>query len=415
MASRLTMCLNEPVTFTPPGDYLIQDFEGYRLHTALQPIFSLAHKRVVGYEALLRVKDCLSQWISPIDFFAMSQSFCDATLLEGVCHHLHLHNFLTIDDPINWLFLNVSPRTILHGNSYGNAFRQFLNAVDMPPQRVVIEIVENPIEDNELLLDTVDYYREMGCLIAIDDFGAGHSNFDRIWALKPDIVKLDRSFLIKASLQKTIRNMLPGIISLLHQAGSLVLLEGVETRDQAMMAIESEADFVQGFFFGRPMIHLESFSENPPDFDSLFDAYKIAYSLEQKTIARTYEKYNAMFSQAIDRLRQGCTLTEASEVLCQDAMVVRCYQIGVNGLQIGRTIVSTCYRHPGDSRYRPLEDASSADWFRRHYLRRAIIHPDQLQITRPYLSITGAHMCVTLSMKFSGPDSDSVLCCDLTV
>ncbi|MCG8634165.1 MAG: hypothetical protein MI863_10080 [Desulfobacterales bacterium] len=48
-------------------------------------------------------------------------------------------------------------------------------------------------------------------------------------------------------------------------------------------------------------------------------------------------------------------------------------------------------------------------------MKRAILHPEQLQITRPYLSITGAHMCVTLSMKLSCPSGESVLCCDLKI
>jgi hypothetical protein len=71
------------------------------------------------------------------------------------------------------------------------------------------------------------------------------------------------------------------------------------------------------------------------------------------------------------------------------------------------------YNAMKDKRFSPLEDANSADWFRRHYLRRAIYHPNQLQITRPYLSITGGHMCVTLSMKFTCQDGDCILCCDL--
>ena len=93
-------------------------------------------------------------------------------------------------------------------------------------------------------------------------------------------------------------------------------------------------------------------------------------------------------------------MSEATKELLADSRVVRCYQIRTDGVQLKTPWFPPSFKIRENPRYRPLEDAKSADWFRRHYLRRAILHPGQLQITRPYLSITGAHMCVTLSMRF---------------
>lgn len=120
----------------------------------------------------------------------------------------------------------------------------------------------------------------------------------------------------------------------------------------------------------------------------------------------------------IDDLWQGMILPEASHALMIDETVVRCYLLLSNGIQLGATITSEAAGRPSpptakDLRFQPLQDARSADWFRRHYLRLAIVHPEQLQITRPYLSITGAHLCVTLSMMFAVDDGYRVFCCDL--
>jgi EAL domain-containing protein (putative c-di-GMP-specific phosphodiesterase class I) len=394
--------------------FLTGRFDDLSLYTALQPIFSIAHKRVVGYEALLRVKNSESQWISPAPLFEKTGNPFADVHLDRLCRYIHLNNFLNLKDDINWLFLNVSPVTMSNAKTYGPFFRDLIESFHFPAHRIVIEVVEHPFDDNDFLTETVSFYKNLGCLIAIDDFGAGHSNFDRIWTLKPHMVKLDRSFLIKASMEKSIRSLLPGIVSLLHQAGSLVLIEGIETRDQAIIAIESDADFVQGFYFAKPSTGLcPSVEMDFKGFDSLQEQYKTLAAGEDLRFQKKINRYKAAFTDAAARLMDGFPFERAVQDLLFQPSVVRCYQIGTDGIQIGNTLVSHTLESHRDECYRPLDDAKNADWFRRHYLKRALLHPGQLQISRPYLSITGAHMCITLSMKFSNRDQEAVLCCDL--
>ena len=398
----------------PP--YLTGQINHLNLYTALQPIYSLAHKRVVGYEALVRVKDRpRDRWVNPASLFHPDKSPAELIHLDRLCRYIHIHNFQSLNDPINWLFLNVSPTTIISGMEYGSYFRELLELLNFPAHRVVIEVVEHPICDNLLLMENIQFYKSLGCLVALDDFGAGHSNFNRIWNLKPDIVKLDRSFLLQASLQKSIRDLLPGIIALLHQAGALVLAEGIETRDQAIIAIESDADFVQGFYFGRPFTDLSSPFEGFSRFDDLFEQYKAFSNEENSRFQERIDRYSCLFTRSVENLKKGVPLEPAIKDLICEPSVARCYLIGADGIQMGQTLFSDDCSLVKDQKFKPIEDARSADWFRRHYLKRAILHPDQLQITRPYLSITGAHMCITLSMKFKGPDMEGVLCCDLVM
>ncbi|MFZ3046258.1 MAG: EAL domain-containing protein [Desulfatirhabdiaceae bacterium] len=390
-------------------------FKDCRLSSAYQPVFSLAHKRIVGYEALIRAENFQKQAIRPDDLFRPEESLSDIVLLDRLCRYIHIDNFQAFGDKINWLFLNVSPQTIIYGKDFGSFFGSVLDKFDLPSYRVVIEIVEHPISgsDNIRLIETVEYYHELGCLIAIDDFGAGHSNFDRIWTLRPDIVKLDRSMLLRAASRDNIRQLLPGIVSLLHQAGSLVIIEGIETEEQAIIALESDADMVQGFFFAKPHHDLSELSGIAPAFRSLFESYKAYESLRGKEFQRSYHRYHKPFQAAVTLLKAGNSLADSSQPLFEDCSIIRCYLLEPSGLQIGYTVTCQMYADKADLRFKPLEDAKSADWFRRHYLRRAILHPGQLQITRPYLSITGAHMCCTLSMMIQIPSGDTILCCDL--
>lgn len=84
--------------------------------------------------------------------------------------------------------------------------------------------------------------------------------------MRPHIVKLEQGMITRAGNQPRIRQMLPGIVDLLHQSGSLVLVEGIETEEQAFIAIESDVDFVQGYFFAKPTTDLETVSSCTHDF-----------------------------------------------------------------------------------------------------------------------------------------------------
>ncbi|MGO3294199.1 MAG: EAL domain-containing protein, partial [Marinobacter sp.] len=256
------------------GDSWTAEFRGLTLRTALQPIYSISHKRTVGYEALIRAQDPDGSNVLPIHLFDVPTSDEEALLLDRLCRYLHIRNCSGIQDQLNWLFLNVSPRVVTSGSQTDSFFGNLLAKTKLPPHRIVIEIVEQPTDDADRLRETVAYYRKLGCLTAIDDFGAGHSNFERIWNLSPDIVKLDRKLLTRATEDHKARQILNGIVSLLHQSGCLVLLEGVETKDQAMIAIDAGVDFVQGFYFCRPSTDLAQLCDASTDFDGLLQEYK---------------------------------------------------------------------------------------------------------------------------------------------
>ncbi len=387
-------------------------YKSYNLFSALQPIFSLSHKRIIGYEGLLRAKNQDNQPVSPLDLFLLEKNQEEIIFLDRLCRYIHIGNFIRLNDNLNWLFLNVSPYIMSYGKEYGSFFNDLLNHFLLPSYQIVIEIVEDPIINKNLFIETVKYYKELGCLIALDDFGKGDSNFERIWDFQPQIVKLDRSIILRASEQKKIRKLLPSIVSLIHQAGSLVLIEGIETEYQSMIAMESDVDFVQGYFFAKPIRFNEINSIQWPSFRTLFEKYKTTYVCNSKQINHIRFNYTQLFQKTINLLRQGISLKNACKEILDNSLVLRCYLLLENGFQIESTIVSENNQQI-DMRFKPLEDAKNADWCRRHYFKMAVSNPDQLQISQPYFSITGAHMCITLSFMFSTSSGNHIFCCDL--
>ena len=113
-------------------------------------------------------------------------------------------------------------------------------------------MLESTLPDDADFDRRIDELRELGCLVSLDDFGAGHSNFDRVFRLRPEIVKLDRSVVVRAEVDAHARRIASQMVSLLHECGCLVLMEGIETDEGAYTALRCDVDFVQGYHFGRP-------------------------------------------------------------------------------------------------------------------------------------------------------------------
>jgi len=397
------------------GDHWCASYRGLTLKTALQPIYSICHKRVVGYEALVRAYDPDNAPVLPSHLFGLPVSDAEKRLLDNLCRFLHIRNFSCLSDPTNWLFLNVFPAVTTDNRHSDSFFADLMAYAGLPPQRVVIEIVEQPTDDSGQLRETVARYRRLGCLTAIDDFGAGHSNFERIWNLSPDIVKLDRTLLTRATEDHKARQILNGIVSLLHQSGCLVLLEGVESREQALLAIDACVDFVQGFFFCQPSTELRPLAQRQErvDFEQLLEAYRQRSRLTPDPTRQLVSRFGKFIRAATERLDAGAGMRRACRELLHHPQVSRCYLVDASGIQIGETLISRTGLRNQDPRFRPLQNTTRADWYRQQYLRRALAQPDVLQATAPYLCVAGAYMCVTLSLGFCLNGKLHVLCCDI--
>jgi EAL domain-containing protein (putative c-di-GMP-specific phosphodiesterase class I) len=386
-------------------------YNGYELNTALQPIYSFAHQRPVGCEALIRARDEFGTAVPPPILFGKHRRVKDALFLDRLCRTLHLANFQALNAPI-WLFLNVNPVVAVHGLNQGNSFRDLLSHFQVPLHQVVIEILENAIPSEQHLDRTVSHYRELGCLVAVDDFGAGHSNFERIWRIQPDIVKLDRKTLADAVTRPIIRRSLPNLVGLLHEAGCIVLAEGIETEDEAMIALDAGVDLAQGYLFARP------FPINRPEKVNLEDIRRIQDAFKTKCIAESHQRqdklsaYTKAFESASEQIRNGSAVEVAAEALFNLEGTLRFYVINEHGNQTSRNLYADGSRH-GDPRLWPLSEARGASWYHRTYFRRAITHPDEIQTTGPYLSLPDAQMCLTLSMAMLVNDKLHVACLDI--
>jgi EAL domain-containing protein (putative c-di-GMP-specific phosphodiesterase class I) len=382
------------------------------LTTVFQPIFSLSHMRAVGYEGLLRAHDALDRTVSPLDIFGEAARLGEVLQMDRLAQTLHLENFKVLGAEREWLFLNVHPGA-LTDPYHAAALLANLRRLDLPPRRIVLEVLEQRAEDLERLADSVRQFRERGFLIALDDFGAGHSNVERIWQLNPDIVKLDRIMLSHAAHRADMAAILPGLVALLHEAGKLVLVEGVETEHEAQMALACNADFVQGFFFGRPNPGAVDAEHAAVCIGEVTERYREQTEARERRKASRLAPYLRAFERAAERLAAGEPLEEVCWNFLALDHAARCFLLDAKGRQAGRNVVLRADRAAHETRFLPLADAQGANWLRRPYFRDAINAPERVHVTRPYLSINEALPCVTLSVATRVGGQTCVLCGDI--
>lgn len=389
-----------------------QDGEPCRLHSHFQTILSLAHGRAVGVEGLLR-SSCAGQSVPPALLFQRAAVAGLTAELDRHAVELHLRAFGAQQRGDLWLFLNMLPEVALDFPSRRHEFEASLHAYGLRPQQLVIEILESEALDMGRLAATVVALKQMGCLVAIDDFGAGHSNIDRIWRLEPDIVKLDRSLIAGAAHTPRLKRILPSLIALLHEAGAMVVAEGVETAEEALVAMDSDADFVQGFHFARPQPLHDLLLQPVEVAESLWDDFHELCDEERRHYREELAPYLAELQRAARSIEAGVALAEACADFLALPQALRCFVLDEDGRQLGSNLSG--HRRSGiqDGRFAPLADAEGARWSRRHYFRRALHQPGVVQLTRPYLSLTGAHLCVTLSVAVRFVGTVFVVCGDV--
>jgi len=387
------------------------------LRSAFQPIFSFAHRRVVGHEALLRALDADGRFVSPVDLFARCGSTAERDRLDQACRTLHALAFAKTHRSAQWLFLNVDASLFAtrQGASASDVMRKLADHAKLAPQQIVVEILEAAVPDGPAFEDEVNALKSFGFLIALDDFGAGHSNFDRVFRLRPHIVKMDRSVILRASRDATVRRVATQMISLLHECGALVLVEGVETQEEAFIALDADADFVQGYYFGRPQWAPSSVSAQS---QAMNDAWRLSEERAGSDV-RAYRVRMKPYADAIElaakRLQSGQPMAAACvEFLQLDDSEV-CFLIDDSGRQVGANHLASV-RSPNratQAQFAPLLDVQGACWSRRPYFRRAIANPGRVQVTRPYLTMQSLRMCVTLSMSVTTPIGHLIVCGDV--
>ena len=383
-----------------PSESVRPRWDDYYLTSHFQPLYSLSHQKQVGFEALLRGEQDDGTLVPPAVLFA-PRPLSDEGALDRASHAVHLGNAQRLIPDEAWIFLNILPATFV-AQGYADQLAGIVRLAGLEPDRIVLEILESHGGSVDEMSRAAARYREHGFLIAVDDFGAGQSNLDRLFRIRPDFVKLDGE-LIRATIPGTQQSILPKLVSLLHQAGMLVVVEGVETTEELILAVESNVDFAQGFLLGRPAAQIA-----PPDsvnrlIDRSFDVIAQGRAHLHALFESEVEPYRFALRNAADALLSGVSMEDAFADLAQHQLCISCFILDDRGRQIGLELTGVAGAGLGDS-LEPVADPRDARWDHRPYFRNAVLLPGVPVASSPYLSLASGRPCIAVTLAIQAPE-----------
>ncbi len=221
----------------------------------LQPQYDINHK-LRGFEALARMKDENGNVVSPGDFIPVAEKVGivdkvdDAVIRKSTEFFGELIKKTGTDITLS---VNVSVKHLMK-NGFIDELREVLENRDIPANQLEIEITESIMIDSaDKALKCIEDIKKMGIKIAIDDFGTGYSSLSYLNNFPADLLKIDKSFIDKMNISDSSKQYVAAIISMGHVMGYSVVSEGVEQQAQVDTLREIGCDYIQGFFWGKPM------------------------------------------------------------------------------------------------------------------------------------------------------------------
>lgn len=131
---------------------------------------------------------------------------------------------------------------------------QSISHTGVNPHGIEFELTETSImEQPERYIDTFESIRNLGCKIAIDDFGVAYSSLGYLTKLPIDVLKIDKSFIDDSATSYPHRMVVKTIVQLSQNLGLQSVAEGVETKEQRNLLREEGVDIHQGYYFSRPV------------------------------------------------------------------------------------------------------------------------------------------------------------------
>jgi sensor c-di-GMP phosphodiesterase-like protein len=224
------------------------------LGVVYQPIVEIGTSRIVGAEALVRWSDEKGNPISPEDFIPVAEEagfIGDITSLV-FRHALRDFKLFFTKHPHFRLSVNIAASDLVDPD-FGAMLDATLSHHGVSAKNIALEVTERATVEKTLAEQGIQRLRRCGHRIYVDDFGTGYSSLSYLHELSLDAVKIDQSFTKSIGTDSVTKSILPFIVAAAQQLDLQVVVEGVETQEQA--AYLSSFDYTicgQGWHYGRP-------------------------------------------------------------------------------------------------------------------------------------------------------------------
>ena len=219
-----------------------------------QPVLGLGSGEVVAVEALIRWQHPQRGLIPPMDFIPVAEQSGQIValgkwVLTQACRQAR-----------NWqaeglrvrMAVNLSARQFAAPDLVDFVART-LKETGLDPSMLELELTESVLAQDEASVVILERLRSLGVHVAIDDFGTGFSSLSYLTRFPLDTIKLDRTFISRATRDQDAASVLSSMIAMVHGLGLRTVAEGVETSEQQRLLIAHGCDLVQGFLHSPPL------------------------------------------------------------------------------------------------------------------------------------------------------------------
>lgn len=235
-------------------DIIDRAFANHGFHVYYQPIYSIEKKKFVSAEALLRLIDEKQGFISP-------EIFIPAAEKSGAIHKIgdfvlnEVCRFMASDQckklGLEYIEVNLSVSQCMR-HDLARRVLEVMNKYGVTSDQVNLEITETAASyDQNVMAENLKQLSAAGISFSLDDYGTGYSNMSRIAALPLKIVKLDKSF-VNSQTDK-MWTILQNTVRMIKDLNMEIVVEGIETADMVKKFSDLKCDFIQGFYYSKPI------------------------------------------------------------------------------------------------------------------------------------------------------------------
>lgn len=229
---------------------VMDGFKGFETH--FQPVEDIRENILCGAETLLRFRREEGN-VSPAEFIPLlEESGLIIPVGRWVLNEAMFFCKKMRDKiPGFKVSVNISYIQVLKSDLISDIV-DLLRQNDLPTDSIQIELTESGFfESDASYIQFCADLKNLGIPLALDDFGTGYSNFHYLYHIDPQIIKIDRSFTLKALQSEYEYNLLHHMVELTHSINSKMCIEGIETREELERICTLNPDYIQGYYFGK--------------------------------------------------------------------------------------------------------------------------------------------------------------------